>query len=111
MIKSVGNTLYFTTGEKQTVTLKAKAGMKYSDLAFADTNTVEIPDSNGNTLTILLYNGYPAYKITTSAGKSLTIFASDGGAYVSTVLTDGMTVDFGSNYTMNDYIYSDWTFV
>jgi hypothetical protein len=111
VIKTVGNTLYFTTGEKQTVTLKAKVGMKYSDLAFADTNTMEIPGSNGNTLSILLYNGCPAYKITTSAGKSLTILASDGGAYVSTVLTDGMTVDFGSSYGMDDYDFSDWTFV
>lgn len=110
VIKSVGNTLYFTTGEKQTVTLKAKVGMKYSDLPFADANTFEIPGSNGNTLSILLHDGCPAYKITTSAGKSLTILASAGGAYVSTMLKDGMTVDFGSSYSMDDYDYSDWTF-
>lgn len=60
MFKTVGNTLYLQ--QTQAVQIKAKAGMKYSDLAFADTNTVEIPDSNGNTLTITLYNGCPLTK-------------------------------------------------
>lgn len=83
--------------------------MKYSDFALTNTNTFEISGSSGNTLTILLYSGYPAYKITTSAGKSITIYASDGGVYLSTVLKDGMTLDFGSSIAIADYNYNDWT--
>ncbi len=106
VIKSVGNTLY--TSQGQAVPIKAKAGMKYSDLAFADTNTVEIPDSNGNTLTITLYNGYPAYTITTASGKSLTIYMQVGDTYVSTELKEGMTINSGTSFA--DLNYSDWTF-
>lgn len=105
VFKSVGNTLYMS--QAQEVQIKAKLGMKYSDLAFADTNTVEIPDSNGNTLTITLYDGYPAYKITTASGKFLTVYTPAGDTYVSTELKEGMTILTGTAFA--DLDYNDWT--
>ena len=86
-----GDTVYAT--ETQTVSFKAKLGMKYSDLAFADTNTVELP--NGCTMTIKLHDGYPAYQYKTQEKAELTVY-KDTELYVSTPLTDGMTLDFTS---------------
>lgn len=86
-----GDTIYAT--ESQTVSFKAKIGMKYSDLAFADTNTVELP--NGCTLKIKFYNGYPAYQYMTQENAELTVY-KDSDVYVSTPLADGMTIDFTS---------------
>lgn len=86
-----GDTIYAT--ESQTVSFKAKLGMKYSDFAFADTNVVELP--NGCTMTIKLYNGYPAYQYMTPENAELTVY-KDSDIYASTSLTDGMTLDFTS---------------
>lgn len=97
--KTDGSTLY--AASTQTVSIKAKAGMRYFNLAYADTNTIAIPDSNGNTLTIMLWNGKAAWRYTSSGGKVLTCYSDVITS--GTWLTDGMTL----NMVEESYNYAD----
>lgn len=110
---TVGNTFY--SGAAQTVSIKAKAGMRYSDLAYADTNIVEIPGSDGNTLMVMLWNGNPAWRYKTIDGTVLTCYAQGLTSGTSSIVTsgtwliDGMTLNMVTGgMAMADYDSSKW---
>ena len=81
-------------------------GMPYYELASSDTNTVEIPDSNGTTLTITTNNGRVAWMYTRSDGVTLTCYLENLAS--STKLTDDLIID-GTTVTFLDLNYNDWT--
>ena len=108
ILKTEGDTLY--TSVTQTVSIKAKAGMRYFDLAYSDNNTVEIPGSNGNTLTVALHSGNVAWKCTTATGNTATFYVATNDVGSGIWLIDGMTITMLTS-AMDNFDLNKWTIV
>lgn len=81
----------------------------YAELADAsDYNTVTIPDSEGNTLTVCVSGGYPGGCIERTDGTKMTFAKEDIGDPTEIMLTDGVVVDFSGSITLPSFDYSKW---
>lgn len=87
--KCVGYWIYTKT--PQTFSIKAKQGMKYSDLVYSLNNSIEIPASTYTTLTLKMYIGQPAVWYKTSTSNAIA--QVNVNTQSDPLLEDGATVD------------------
>jgi hypothetical protein len=110
--KTSGKTIY--SSQTQNVVFQAEPEMTYADLAASsEYNTVPIPDSGGNTLTIANIGGYVGARVKQSNGAVFNIVHESWEAS-DFELEDGMTIcltGYDGQVTITDMDFTKWTFV